>query len=84
MISSYFYPGEEERESISEFALRLRSDNPADYLESLRSDISRFLSDAGSDADRRFGEEFISYFSPEDQTVSEWLTELWDALAPQA
>lgn len=82
MLSSYFYPGDEEPEAIADLALRLRADNPDEYVRALRADIARFLRDAGDRADRRFGEEFLSYFVPADRPVGEWLAELGTALLP--
>ena len=80
MLSSYFYPGEEEIEEVAEFAGRLKADNGPDYLQPLCDDIARFLQTAGNQVEERFAAEFLSYFSPPDGTVRDWLSDLETAL----
>jgi hypothetical protein len=81
MLTSYFYPGDEDVEEPTDFARRLIADNPRDYLEGLQRDIKAFLFEAGPEADARFLEEFLSYFAPADGSVREWLSKLDAALS---
>ncbi len=81
MLTSYFYPGDEDVEEPDVFGRRLIADNPRDYVDGLRRDIEAFLLEAGGEADACFLEEFLSYFAPADGSVRKWLSKLDAALS---